>query len=343
MREALRVRLDISTALRLVLAAALTVAVLVGLDRSRHLLAWVLTAAAVALVLDGPVRALTRFLPRGWSIAAVTVSTLLALGGAGYAIADALVEEYSRLQGATPGAAQRLAERIGLEQPDAQRFVERVEQIVDDGPRRLVGSPRDVTEGTLSRLAIFAIVLTLAVFLLAAGTRALHRVGVVLARTPTRATPLEISVGLLRGAQSARHRLAHVTLLGLAVAAAGNLVDLPGSTPLALWAGLWRLLPLLGLLIAYAPVVSLLLLTVPQDQALGAVGALLLVECLLSWVTHRRRKVEYAPLRIVSALALLAGFEMYGAVGALVAFVLAHTLAGAGSALLAHDESAAHC
>lgn len=329
MKDVVRLRLTPLTAVRLVAAAVLVLAVLVGVDRSRHLIAWLLTAAALALVLDGPVRLLSRLVPRGWALALVILGTLVAVAGVGWAVADSLIAQYARLQDATPGAAQRLAEQFGLGAEDSDRFVQRVGEIVDEGPRRLLGSPRAVTEGTLSRLGIAAIVLTLAVFLLAAEMRMLRRAAGLLAHVPTGARDLEIATGLLHGAKAARRRLGHVVVLGLVVAAIGASVGLPGAQPLGLWVALWRLLPMLGILVAYVPVVTLLLLSVGQGEALAAVAVVVVVEAVLSVVVRRRGTGEYVPLRSLTAVLLLAGFEMYGAVGAVVVFVLGHTVAGA--------------
>jgi predicted PurR-regulated permease PerM len=330
-----RVHVDVATAVRLVGAVVATAAVVVGLDRARHVIAWVLTAIALALVLDGPVRVLSRALPRGWAVAVVTVTGLGALAGTGYVVTDRLIEEYQRLQRATPGAARQLAERFGLEDSDAQHLVVRIEQFVDQGPRRLLGSPRDVTEGALSRLAIFAIVVTLAVFLLAAGTRGLHRAADFLSRARRDVSTVQVGVGLVRGAQAARRALAHVAVIGLAVAVAGMVVDLPGAQPLGLWAALWRLLPLLGVLVGYTPFAALLALTIGTPQALVTLALVLVLDGALSWWSRRSVDDQLPPPRFVAAVSLIGGFELYGAVGALVAFVLGHTIAGALSVLVA--------
>jgi predicted PurR-regulated permease PerM len=339
-KEVTRVHVDVATAVRLVTATVLTLAVVLGLDRARHLVAWLLTAAALALVLDGPVRILSRFMQRAWALALVTSAALAALGGTGYVVTDRLIEEYQRLQRATPDAARQLAEGLGLDRADSARFVERVVQLVEEGPRRLLGSPRDVTEGALSRLAIFAIVVTLAVFLLASSTRALHRAAVLIARTHPDVSTTQAGVGLLRGAQAARRRLAHVAVVGVLVAVAGSLVDLPGAQPLGLWAAMWRLLPLLGALAAYAPFFSLLLLTADTSQALVAGAVVVAADCALSWWTRRLAGDSPPPMRTVAAVSLIAGFELYGAVGALVAFVLGQAAAGAVAVLLAERPGA---
>jgi predicted PurR-regulated permease PerM len=341
MSRVVHIRLDAGTAVRVVGTAVITVAVIAGLDRGRHLIAWLLTAVALALVLDGPVRVLTRGIPRAWAVAAVTVTALLALFAAGYAVTEGLIDEYQRLRRATPGAAGDLADWLGLQAADAQRFVERAQQLVDEGPERLLGSPRDVTQGTLSNLAIFAIVVTLAVFLLAAGTRITHRAASLVAHIRTNATALQVGAGMLRGAQIARRRIGHVAVIGLVVAVTGALADVPGSQPLGLWVALWRLLPLLGILVGYAPFVSLLVVRLDPAEVILSVGLVLAAEVALTWWSKRHDRQSVLPLRTVAAVSLLIGFELYGAVGALVAFVLGHVVAATLGALLVDSPDAA--
>ncbi|NHC13720.1 AI-2E family transporter [Motilibacter deserti] len=326
----IRLQLDLPAAVRVVAAGLATLALLLALDRARHVVAWTLTAAAVAFLLDGPVRALTRVMRRGVAVGLVTLVTLAALAGVAYEVGNTLVRQYQRLQDAVPRATSDLLTDWGVrDREQRDELVERVRRLVDEAPTRLLGAPREVAEGTLSRLAIFAVVATLAVFMLGGGARALHRLArLVATASGDRLSTVQAGRGLVRGAAAARGAVLHAGVAGLVVATLGALVDLPGAQPVGLWVAMWRLLPFLGLVMAYVPSFALLWLTVARDQALLVAGGVLVVEAGLAWAMHRRARRERPPTRLVAALALLGGFEMYGVVGAVVCFVLGHVVAG---------------
>ncbi|NHC44471.1 AI-2E family transporter [Motilibacter aurantiacus] len=334
-----RLQLDLATAVRVVAAGAGTLAVLLALDRARHVVAWALTAAAVAFLLDGPVRLLGRVMRRGLAVAVVTVTTLASIALVTYEVGNTVVLQYRRLQDAAPRAAADLLADWGVrDREQADELVDRVRLLIDEAPTRLLGAPREVAEGTLSRLAIFAVVATLAVFMLGSGRRALGRLAkAVAAATGDRLSTTQAGRGLVHGAATARRAVLHAAVAGLAVAGLGAAVDVPGAQPIGLWVAMWRLLPFLGLVVAYVPSLALLWLTVPREQALLVAASVLVVELAMAYLVHRRARRERPPVRLVSSLALLGGFEMYGVVGAVVSFVLAHVAAGVVRELLAEE------
>jgi hypothetical protein len=140
--EPRRVRITPGTALRAAVTALAAVAVLVALDRSRPVIEWLITAAAVALLLDGPVHALAGRVHRGVAVAAITVTALALLAVLGYGVAVAAVEQYSVVSTAAPDAAADLerSARFG-DLAQRLRLAERTRHAVDTVPTAVLGTP----------------------------------------------------------------------------------------------------------------------------------------------------------------------------------------------------------
>ena len=122
--------------------------------------------------------------------------------------------------------------------------------------------------------------------------------------------------------------LPRVLVLGATTAVVAQAVDLPAPVALGLWMAWWRLLPVLGVVVGYAPVVLLLV----AGQTVAVVVAALLVlasaEALVAAGWQQRTARSPLPMGFLSAVAFGAGFEMAGATGSVVAVVLAHLAVG---------------
>ena len=100
--------------------------------------------------------------------------------------------------------------------------------------------------------------------------------------------------------------------------ALASVPDIPGPAALAVWAGLWNLVPLFGVLVGSLPVVVLASTQSPEEGVL--VMALLLAFHAVKAVTGRYR-LERSTLRIgpfLTTFAAVIGLELYGLGGALV-------------------------
>lgn len=326
-----RVQLTPASAVRVVAVAVATLAVLVSLDRSRLILHWLVTAAAAALLLDGPVRALARFVRRGLAVTAVTVLTLVGAALLTYGVVDAVVEQYDRLRDAAPAAAERLEDQY--DSAREVRLAERTDAFVAEAPERLLGSPADAARTTAERLGEVLLVLTLTVFMLVAYERFEQRL-LDVDGAHQRWAGLDAGVGA--GARSARYAVGRALVLGAAAGLVGQLADVPAPFALGLWMAWWRLLPLLGTVVGYAPLVLLL---VTERHALVTVVALAVlgvVEVCVWWALHgmHARDILGVPMGVVTVVAFSGGVEMAGVVGAVVAVVAAHVAVGAARAAL---------
>jgi putative glutathione S-transferase len=327
-----QVRITPATALRAAVTALGAVAVLVVLRRSHDVIEWLVTAAVIAVLLNGPVHALAGRVHRGLAVAAISIVTLAVLAGVAFGVADAALDQYRILRTAAPAAA------AGLEQSPRftdlavrVRLVERTRDAVEAIPSALFGPPASVAQTAAQRLGAFLLVATLAVFMLATYDRFVRWFLQLNVTAQHRwRWSAAVGPGAYRGVRAARHAFGRAALLGFATAVVAELVGLPAPVVLGLWMALWRLLPLLGIVVGYTPLVLLLVAEHPASVttlALTALGASELVALLVERKAFRR-PVGGLPIAFVSAAALAAGFEFAGVVGAVVALVIAHIAVG---------------
>lgn len=328
----LRVRLAPALAVRVAATVVGAAAVLLALSRARTVLHWLVTAAVVALLLDGPVRTLVnRGVRRGLAVAAVTVATVVGAGLLTYGVVDAVVDQYAALQDTAPGAVADLVDTGPLAGADERYdLVQRTSDLVDSAPERLFGSPASAARTAAERLGEVALVVTLSIFMLVAYERFEERVARLEAAGRTWRWQ-GVDHGLADGARGARRVMARAVVLGALTAGVALAAGAPAPVALGLWLAWWRLLPVLGIAIGYAP---LLLLLVAEGELVGAFAAgvvLAAAEAMtLWWSSHRGpgwTAVE-APTRFLSAVAFFGGFELGGVTGASVSVVLVHVLVG---------------
>lgn len=326
-----RVRLPASFGLRVAVIVLGTLVVLGALQQARTVLHWIITAAVAGLLLDGLVRSLVvRRVPRTLAVAVVALFAVVGTALLTYGVVDAVVQQYQQLSRTAPAAAADLA-RTGPFPALWERvqLVERTTALLEQAPERLFGSPASAARTAAERLGEVVLVLTLTVFLLVAYERFEARLSRL-----TEADGLwrwsGVDRGVSLGASRARLVVAHVAVLGAATAVVTQAVDVPAPVVLGLWMAWWRLLPVLGVVVGYAPVV--LLLTTGQSGVVAAAALLVLVavEALAAVVlaTARRDDRRPLPMGFLTAVAFAAGFEMAGATGSVVAVVLVHLAVG---------------
>ena len=324
-----RVRLPASFALRVAATALGTLAVLAALQEARTVLHWIVTAAVAALLLDGPVRFLAaRRVPRPLAVGLVTVVAVAGAALLTYGVVDAVVEQYGHLSSTAPAAAADLS-RTGPfpELWQRVRLVGRTTALLEQAPERLFGSPASVARTAAERLGEVVLVLTLTVFLLVTYERFEARL-LRLAQTGVAWRWSGIDLGVAAGASRARLVVGRVLVLGAATAAVAQAVDVPAPVALGLWMAWWRLLPVLGVVVGYAPVVLLLVTGSTAVVAAAALLVLAAAEAVVAVAVQRRTAQAPLPMGFLSAVAFGAGFEMAGVTGSVVAVVLAHLAVG---------------
>jgi predicted PurR-regulated permease PerM len=330
-RSTQEVRLAPASAVRLAATVVGALLVLLVLARARTVVHWLLTAAAAAMLLDGPVRALVdRRVPRGLAVLAVTVTTLAGAALLTYGVVDAVVEQYGNLREQAPAAVEDLVRSGWLtDLDDRLDLVAYTRELVAQAPERLLGSPASAARTAAERLGEVALVITLTVFMLVAYERFEQR----LLRLHAAGHPwrwADVDLGVAHGATSARHAIGRAAALGAVTAAVAHLAGVPGPAVLGLWAAWWRLLPVAGFVVGHAPLVLLLLTERSELATALALLALAAAEVLARLVDARTSvtTTPHVPMAFVSALSFMAGFELGGVTGAVVVVVLAHLLVG---------------
>lgn len=218
----------------------------------RHLLFNLVVAVFLALVVNPAVVWLQRRkFSRGWAIAVVTIGLFLVISGIGAAIAAPLAGQATDVATNAPrylrqaeegrGPLGRLARQVHL-QEELRRFAPAISDSLSNLSSRLV----DVGRGVASAAARTFIVIVLAIFILVEGPRMVSagrnlipperramadRLGRHAAQTVSTYT-----VGIL----------AMAILNGLITAAALWAMRVPFVLPIAMWAGVVDILPIVG-------------------------------------------------------------------------------------------------
>jgi len=302
-------------------------------ERSQHVLELVLLAVVIAVVLRAPIESLSRSVPR-WaavvvvviaSIASIAALTALGTIQLGQEIEVVGAEVNQRIEQVDPESA------LGQFLADAH-VAERIDDHLDRLPSQvLIGSP-DPADG--ARLGLEALlVIILMVYALINGPRLAR--GLLGGDSP-RWWADYVRDGVAAGAAQVRRLLAAATLSGLFGLATCYAFGLPGKSVLALWVGLWAVVPIFGPVIGYVPMIVLASLD-GWPQAFGVAMIAGAVSAASWYADHRgvsRRRIggraRTGPLGLVVALVI--GLRFNWLTGPLVAiFLMAAALATLGA------------
>ncbi|HEU0129988.1 MAG TPA: AI-2E family transporter [Mycobacteriales bacterium] len=328
-----RLRVSNRSVAAFVALVGLTLVLLRMVSAAGRVIGWMLVAATVAGLLDGPVRRLAqRGMPRGRAVLLVAFGALLITGFVTYRVVDDVQAGMKRLREATPAAAERLeaSERFG-DTARTMRVKERTTEFVDDLPNRLRGgTAAEAFRAAATRGVAFLTTSVLTLFLLSHG-RKIASAGVRQLGDERRrkrvarvgAVAYERAFGYARGSLL-------IGLLAAAVAyAAATVAGVPGAAPLALWVGLWDLVPVVGAVVGAAPIV-LLALGASPGRAVVLTLVFLAYQVFEDLVLQPR--LENATMRLGPFLTVAAGFaglELRGLPGALIAVLAVATAVAA--------------
>lgn len=309
-----------------VAALGTTLLVLRVAAASRRVLGWILVAAVVAGLLHPVVvRLQGRLRRRGLAVLVVVVATIGSLVAIGYGLVDDLSRETQRLQQVAPERAAELerSERFGDLARDL-RVVERTERFVNDIPDRLRGgSTAEALRAAATRGVAFLATSVLTIFFLLHGPDIARAGRDQLPDADKRARLDRFASTVYRRAFGyARAQLAMSVVAGLVAYLLARAAGVPGPVPLALWVGLWDLVPVAGAAIGALPIVAL---AAVSSGKTGLVLGALFVAFQLVEQQFVQRPVEARTLRLGPFLTLaagLVGLEVSGIAGALL-FVLA--------------------
>jgi predicted PurR-regulated permease PerM len=314
--------------------ALLALAFLVMLDAAAEVVQRVLVAGVLACLLRPLTLRLSRRLPLGVA-AVLTVGVVLI----GFSLLTAvelrdLVSETNRLKEAVPARIEEL--RIDLEpEHPVRRFIEenrveaRMREWLGQLPARVVLGTDNPAEGA-SRVTGALLVTILTMFTITRGPQSV-RGGLGLIRQPRPRRALErIVVAAYRGGKGYTVRTLGLALAsGMVAGMAAEALDVPAPSVLGLWAGLWSLIPVLGLVIGYLPVIGL---AAAEEQAKGVAAAVVLVVSLVLAALARRRWIAMHSVdlsRLLLTLSVMTGLHVGRVTGAVVGVFLAAAIGAA--------------
>lgn len=313
-------RLSLRSALAIVVALAATVLLLeIALDAKR-VIAWALSSMAVAALLLPAVDVLSRYMSRGLAVLLVLIVVLGAAGFVVYRIVDDVSDQTKRLQELAPERAAELERDSELLQEI--RFTRRVERFVDAIPSRLRGgTTAEAIRSAANRSIAFLAGVILTLFFVLYGPN-LRKGALAQISDPARRRRMEriIDGGARRGFGYTRLRAAEIVVEGLLAYGIARLAGVPGPAALAVWVALWTMLPVAGLLIGAIPIIVFAGADSTREAVL--VGIAFVAIGVGEWFVTRwveRRTVRVGSF--LTALAMFAGLELYGFMGALLLLV----------------------
>jgi predicted PurR-regulated permease PerM len=316
-----RVRISLPAAATVVGALALTVFALRTLRSSERVIGWIIFAATLAIVLDPMVRVVQRWVPRALAVLLVLLVVGGATGIAAYGLVDDVTTQTTRLQRDLPERARDLEQGSRFRESFQEfELTKRTRELVKSIPDVLRGgTPTEAVRSAADRSAGLLATLILTIFFLAYGRRGFATTLAQIPDPERRDHWRRLALGTYR--RSSRYALGMVGLsviTGIAVFAVANVLDIPGPAALAVWAGLWNLIPLFGVLVGSLPVVVLASTHSPEE---GMLVVVLLLAFHAGKALIGRNRLEHSTLRVgpfLTAFAAVIGLELYGLGGALV-------------------------
>jgi predicted PurR-regulated permease PerM len=311
----------------MVFALGFIVLVLEIAQDAERVIAWALSAMAVAALVYPAVKWLAhfRFVPRALAVLVTALVLLGALGFAGYKIVNDVSDAMSSLQDAAP---QRAAEL----QQHSEFFREiklqtRVTNFVNAIPERLAGggAPEAIKSAASEGVAFVAGVILTVFFILYGPGLFDGALGLIEDEHTRRRTEFVVRQGSRRALFFARVKLWEALVEAMLAFAIARAAGVPGAAALAVWVGLWSFLPVAGVVIGALPIIVFAAAYSPERAY--AVAACFLVILLADWRVNRwlePRSVRVGSFAIM--LAAFGGLELYGLNGALL-FMLAAVLA----------------
>jgi putative heme transporter len=307
-----------------------TLIALIVVTKAGQVIELLLAAVVVAALAAPCVRTLARKMPRALALVIVTLSGvvfttagLVLLGRdvdrqAGHLV-SALHDAIARWPAG--GTAARLA--------SDSRLDDRLHRLVDAASSRLPMRASDPLAG-VAQVAEVVVVAVLAAFIITSGEQVLRQLITLVRRSSTREQlHVAASSSLTRAGSFLRRTLAVSALHGAAAGLVCLALGLPGSVTLGTWVGVMSTVPIVGAVLAWAPIIALTSVD-GQSWRLALVAG---VVCIVIDRVMRHRWVHSA-LRVGPLLTLLGlgvGLSVAGVPGAVIGLFVVAVAYGAAS------------
>lgn len=326
-RQHYQIHVSARTVAVAVATAWLVTALVYGVWQVRDVIAWFIAATFLAIAADPAVRVLQRRgLGRVGAVTVFALATLATLGGLSWLFLAPLIEQAGRLIENTPQIIeqiqdsrlfQRADERFGIVDRLADQAAE-LPQTMTDSVLSLSGA---IVKGLFGAFTIFA----LSALLLVSGERLIRRSLQLMPQLGTQKR-WAVAVGAYNNVSRYIGGMLVVAFIGtLSALLLFWLVGVPYPLPLALWVGLWILVPIIGATVGAIPAIIVAFFVDPWRAlvVLGAVVVYQQVESSFIAPAIVGRAVKLPP--VITFLAVLVGINLMGIVGALIAIPLSAT------------------
>jgi predicted PurR-regulated permease PerM len=301
----------------------------------RKSLGWLLISVFLAVALSAPVNALQRYMKRGFAIAIVFICLLLVPIGLMALIVPPLITEANDFAQNVPSYAKDITnyvqdnERLRKINRDYD-ITDKLEEEAGKIPGQLGGAAktlRDVGFGIVSSLFALITILVLTAFLLSNGRGWVD--GALAIRRPHEAARLRRSLDHMAAAVGGyvAGALFIALIAGVATFVVLTILGVPFAAPLAVIAGLFSLIPLVGATIA---AVLIGVITVFEDFPTTTIIWAIWAIVYQQFENHviqpqvQKRTVHVQPF--ITIVAVLFGATLLGIVGALVAIPVAASI-----------------
>ena len=325
-------RLSLSSrSIGLIVLTVASVALLIGVTRaSVRVIGWMAAAATLAALIEPLVERLTRYMRRGVAVLVTLLVVLATVGGIAYLTINDVVHEVHVLQASAPrrAAALEKSQRFGSA-ARAFHHAEKTRSAVKEIPQRLRGgTSADALRSAGTRGVAYLATTVLTLFLIVNGRKLINAGIDQLPEKHREDVRTAMHYGGRHGVRYTAGSLAMAATAGFVVAGVARLVHVPGAAPLGVWAALWDIVPLIGVVIGALPVAILAAATNPTTGIVVLVGfvAYEVVETIVVQRRIEKRSVHVGPF--LTLVVGTAGLELYGLGGALISlFVLSVALA----------------
>jgi predicted PurR-regulated permease PerM len=307
---------------------------LVVADAASEVAQRVMVAGVLACLLRPLTLRLARHMPLGVA-AVLTVGVVLI----DFALVTAveirdLVAETDRLRMAVPERIEEV--RLELEPDHAvRRFIEqaevepRVREWLGQLPARVVLGTDNPAEGA-SRVTGALLVTILTMFTITRGSQTVHG-GIALIRHARLRRSVEriVRAAYEGGTRYTLRTLALAVVSGVVAGTVAYALEVPAPSVLGLWAGVWSLIPVMGLAIGYLPVIGL---AAAEQRSKGVIAfAVLVVWQVLAALARRRWIARHSAdvSGLLMTLAVMTGLHVGRITGAMVGVFLAAAVGAA--------------
>jgi predicted PurR-regulated permease PerM len=301
----------------------------------RRPISWVFIAGFIAIALSPPVNFLGQYMKRGFAIALVYLSLLGVIAGLTALLVPPVVNEGTDLADNAPSYVQDVRDYVDKnkrlrEINQDYQITDKLEEEAGKLPSKIGGAAgvlRDIGFGLVNGVFAFVTIMVLAAFMLSGGPDWRRRaLGLM---PPDRAERIDRVLGHVSRAVSGYVTGALVIALiaGTATFIALTIIGAPFAAPLAVVAGLFSLVPLVGATIAAVLIgIVTLFSDFPTDTILWVVWAIVYQQIENNLIQPQVQKRTVNVNGFVVLVSVLFGATLLGVLGAIVAIPIAASI-----------------